>query len=169
MAESRVADVLITREDLEQVVGKALVQQLFQLAGAAAGTVDEDEIERTLENASSHATSIVRAAWAEANIAEMANDPAFRMHVAWIAMEFRAESRQFTNAADGKGKYWAQAERAEKWLVGAAKAQRRPAGEKRAGPPATVTSNHIRPSVPEGGKRFVFAKDSATGRPRGGF
>lgn len=168
MADS-VAFALVTREDLEDAAGKRTVQQLFAKPGGSAGEVDEDLLARKIEQGSSHAASVFRTGWSDGDVEELSNDPACRLHVAWIVMQFATEGRQEFIAADGAGRYQKPFERAEQFIREAAKAMRRVAGEKRAGPPEAASGNFVKPDVPEERSRFVFAPDPDTGKPRGGF
>lgn len=168
MPTESVAEVLITLEDLDRITGKTIYEMLAK--PSSPNQIDEEKLEAWLEMGTGHAWSIARTGWEDVDVRKLASDPAFRMHLAWITVALIAESKTHLNAADGRGKFAYQLERAEAWLVAAAKSQKRTAGERLAGAPAPVRVSHIKPAKPSSDAlRFTFAQDPKTGRRPGGF
>ena len=169
MATVQVDLALCTEEDLDRVGGKNKVSQLFA-KDDGSGTRDEQAITEQIAAASNYAALYLKLSWEDENrVQQLSNDIAIRDAIAWVAMEFRSESKGEFIANDGKGRYWVQFERSTDMFKQLAKGNLRAAGEKKAGE-TEQKGGRIRPTLnPTNKSRFVFAPDPISGRLPGRF
>lgn len=153
-------------EDLECVVDRATVDRLFN--DDNSGFRDMVLIEQVIQGAEAMAESKLLRSWTREQIFELAtHDAALRHQAAWIAMEMATERRQEFIAADGKGRYWAQYERAIAYFDALSKSKDHSRGETRAGQGANAGGER-RPTLRADEAPFIFAPDK-NGVGQGGF
>lgn len=165
---TRLALSWLALSDLEAAGGADTVAQLF--ADAKTGTVEPGRLQRAMQMAEAYAESLLLKAWPRAAIPALAReDEAVRFHAAWLALEFASETRAEFLASDGKGRFWAQYERATSYLSGMAKAQLASrAASAQGGPgPSAQSGGARRPRVTRQGGGFIFADED--GKSHGGF
>lgn len=99
----------------------------------------------------------------------VANDPALKLHVVWVAVQYAAERRpEFTNA-EGQGPYQAQFTRAIDYFETLSKGLKRSPGETQAGKGAN-TGGKLQPKPPAATSRqFVFSPGRNAPDGHGGF
>lgn len=154
--------------DLNARIGADRVAQLFD--DDVSGSLESGEtsvLTQVLEEAEGLAASYMMRAYPTTDqIKDLADaDPAFKMNVAWIALELASERRPEMGADDGKGAFWAQQERAIKYLENLSKGRRRSRGEADAGTHAH-RGGKLQPTESAGeSTSFVFApsEDAPTG------
>jgi len=153
-------------EDLESIVDKATIDRLFNDTNSAFR--DMVMVEQVIGQAESMAETNLLRSWTRPQIALLAaNDPALRAQAAWLALEFASERKQEFIAADGKGRYWAQYERAMKHFETLSKSQNHSRGEANAGH-GSNSGGARRPVLAPNQDPFVFAP-GRNGRGPGGF
>lgn len=157
----------LTSADLDNRIGAARVDQLFDDDGD--GVRDAVVVNAILLEAEDlAAASMLKAYGADGVVLLGRNDETFKGQVAWIAAELASERRGEFVAEDGKGRYWAQYQRAKEYLAALSKAQIKSAGESVAGPSRQAggtVSPRLQPDTP----RFIFAPDRNAPNGRGGF
>lgn len=152
-------------EDLETVVDKSTIDRLFQ--NDNTGYRDMQLIESVIQGAETLAESRLLRSWSQEQIVSMASvDSALRQQAAWLALEMASERRQEFIAADGKGRYWAQYERAIDYFDSLSKSKSHSRGE--ALNPSANTGGARRPVLDANQDPFVFAP-GRNGRGPGGF
>lgn len=105
----------ISPKDLESVVDRAVVDQLFQDTNSSAR--DMTLVQSIILQAQAQAESKLLRSWSLEDIHRIAfHDPSVRANAAWIALELCTERRSEFVAADGKGRYWTQYDRAIKFF-----------------------------------------------------
>lgn len=99
----------------------------------------------------------------------VANDPALKGHVVNVALQYASERRPEFTAADGKGAWSAQWDRAIAYFETLSKGLKRSPGEAQAGRGAN-TGGKIQPKPPVGtGRQFVFSPSRNSPFGHGGF
>lgn len=160
----------LQKTDLENIVGPQRVLQLFDDDGD--GTLGAGELtilNGILEQAENEADSRMMRAYTTSGITSLANsDLAFKRHVSWIAIEFAAERRGGFIGEGGAGPYDAQYKRAIQYFDALSKGRQRSKGEDAAGVGANVGGS-VKPTLPTGTSRFVFAPDDENPTGHGGF
>ncbi len=158
---------VMTSDELDQCVGALKVDQLFD--DAAVGTRDQVLVSQALRRAEDYALGDLLDAWGEdACVLALQNDSVMRMHVAWICLELAAERRTEFLGVDGKGPFWAQMQRADKYMSQISKGRRSSTGESVAGRNAQVGGS-ISPTLTENQSRFTFAPDRRNPTGHGGY
>lgn len=164
----------LERSDLEKRVGAQTVVQLFDLDGdglVPAASADEARMFEIMASAEAFAASyMLRGGWTTAQIETLAdNDPFFLEQVAWVALEFGTEGRPQFTAADGKGRFWVQYERATKHFDHTSKSRLKSKGEQQAGRNRQA-GGHLQPRLADGRpKPLVFGGDKNNPSGGGGF
>lgn len=160
----------LTLQDLYNLIGSARVLQLFDDPVVGSLGSENELVQNILRAAEGEAYSRMMRAWTTAEIEAMAGvDISFRNHVAWVALEFASERRPAFAAADGKGAFWAQYERAIAHFDGLAKNKIRSKGESAAGRAGTSGGN-LRPTdTAKTSASFVFAPSQENPSGSGGF
>ena len=167
VAPVRLMPRAMTSDELDQCVGPLKVDQLFD--DAAAGVRDQLLVSQALRRAEDYAMGSLLDAWGEdAVVLVLQNDAVARMHVAWICLELAAERRGEFLGVDGKGPYWSQLVRAEKYLDGISRGRTSSVGEAVGGRNAQVGGS-ISPTLRENQSRFVFAPDRRNPTGHGGY
>lgn len=165
------ADYMV-QADLEARVGADRVAQLFD--DDVSGALESGEsatLVQVLEEAEGIAASYLMRAYPTTDqITLLANsDPAFKMNVAWVALELASERRTEFSADDGKGAYWAQQERAFTYFENLSKGRRRSRGEADAGTHAH-RGGKLQPTESAGeSTSFVFAPSEDAPDGHGGY
>jgi hypothetical protein len=166
-------DTWLTFKDLERVTSVDVIDRLFQ--DNNGGRRDAALLQSIILEAQALAESKLLRSWNQESIVKLAfHDPAVRMNAAWIALELATERRGEFIASDGKGRYWAQYERAMTFFDGLSKSKDQSRGEKantQLGVDAAgVNKNTGGKRSPQGqrGNNFVFA-DEGDGTKHGGF
>ncbi len=156
----------LARSDLNRVAGTTVVDQLFDEDGD--GTADTAHLNEHMAQAEAYAASYLLRAYAAADILTIAaGDPFFKSQVAWVAIELGCEGKPGFLAADGKGRYWAQFERATEYFDRLAKAARVTKG---IGNSANgTTGGEYRPKLLGQPIPRVFGNDEDAPQGRGGF
>jgi len=159
---------VMTSLELDMCIGPQKVDELFD--DDADGKRDSVLVMQCLRRAEDYALSKLLKGWSEDGaVLVMNNDSVLRMHIAWAALEFASERRPAFLAADGKGQFWAQFERAEKYFDEMSKAQRASAGEAIGGGNAQSGGGTALPARTATRGRFVFAPDKNSPFGHGGF
>lgn len=160
----------LSLQDLYNLVGSDRVRQYFDDDIDEAIADEQNSVNSILRSAEADAASYMMRSWGRDNIILLAqNDPAFKNHVAWVALEYASERRpEFTNE-QGQGQFWAQYQRAVEYFKALSKGKQRSVGEEQAGksPRLGGTINPPQPS-PET-PRFIFAPDKNAPGGHGGF
>lgn len=160
----------LTLQDLYNLVGSARVQQFFDDDLSGGLESENEQIQAILKAAEAEMYSRLMRHWTVTEIEALAGvDQAFRNHSAWVALEFASERRPAFAAADGKGQFWAQYERAIEYAEKLSKGRLRSKGEETIGPGAN-TGGNLRPT--ESAKKansFVFAPSNESPTGHGGF
>lgn len=150
--------------DLEAVVDASTVDRLF---AGASGARDMVKMENLLQQAESLAESRLLRNWTRVDIVTAAaSDPSMRAQAAWLAAELASESRQEFIAADGKGRWWSQYERAMAYFESLSKSTIETRAAEDVGSGANSGGAMV-PRVTPPAERFVFAPNR--GRGAGGF
>lgn len=163
----------MTKADLEERVGATTVAHLFDDDGdgtIASGSQDETTLNSVMAEAEALALSRMLRGYTEAQVVTLAgDDPSFTAQVAWVALELASERRSEFIAADGKGRYWTQYERAVDFFDRLSKSRIHSKGEAAAGG-SSNTGGNVSPKKSDGTKKtFVFASDTDAPTGRGGF
>lgn len=167
------SDTWLTFKDLERVTSPDVIDRLFQDNNSSMR--DPALLQSIILEAQALAESKLLRSWGQEAIVKLAfHDPAVRMNAAWIALELATERRGEFVAADGKGRYWAQYERAITFFDGLSKSKDQSRGEKAktqlgvsgAGVSKNTGGRRLPPA--ERGNNFVFA-DEGDGTKHGGF
>ena len=99
----------------------------------------------------------------------VANDPALRMHVVGVALQYAAERRPEFTDAEGVGPYKAQWNRAIDYFETLSKGLKRSKGETAAGPGAN-SGGKLQPKPPAASvAQFIFARSRNSPTGHGGF
>lgn len=160
--------------DLETVVNVEDVDRLFH--DDNSGIRDPKLLQSVMQQAEALAESKLLRSWSREQIARLAfHDDNLRMQAAWIALELATERRGEFIAADGKGRFWAQYERAINFFDSLSKSKDHSRGEKSkaklgvqpAGQGANSGGNR-KPRVKNPPGAWVYA-DESDGRKHGGF
>lgn len=166
-------DTWLTFKDLERVTSPDVVDRLFQ--DNNSGRRDAALLQSIILEAQALAESKLLRSWGQEAIVQLAfHDSAVRMNAAWIAMELATERRGEFIANDGKGRYWAQYERAMTFFDGLSKSKDQSRGEKaktQLGVTAAGTSKNSggrRLPTAQRGNNFIFG-DEGDGTKHGGF
>ena len=119
--------------------------------------------------AEDHALSYLLKNWTEDEVSVVGrNDFTFRVHVAYVALELASEGRPGFTSADGKGRYWAQYERAGQHFDRMAKNRAHTTASSKGAGKGAQSGGEIRPAAVVGQPHFTFVPDK--GSPtRGGF
>jgi hypothetical protein len=134
--------------------------------GLQEGTVTNE----ILTSAEGEAASLMLIGFTEAQLTALGNnDLSFRNHVAWVALEFASERRTEFTAADGKGRFWAQYERAMKFFTETSKSKRKLKGQTQAGANAQEGGSRNPVVDTSQSPKFVFAPDKDNPTGTGGF
>ena len=153
-------------EDLECVVDTATVDRLF--TDDNDNTRDMILIEAVIQQAESLAEAQLLRSWTREQIFKLGRaDKAMRAMAAWFAIEMASERKQEFIAADGKGRFWAQYERSEKYFIALSKSQHHSRGEIEAGQGSNSGGKRL-PKLGSNQDPFVFAP-GINGREPGGF
>jgi hypothetical protein len=162
----RVPDYL-TSADLDARAGAARVDLLFDDDGDSQR--DPEVMNAIMCEAEDYAASRMLKSWKRTAIAVLAaQDITFRGHVAWVALELASERRAEWLAEDGKGRYWAQYQRAKEHFDALAKSQISSQGEVTAGANAQ-SGGKLGPTNDANRATFTFAADARAPRGHGGF
>src|SRR5574341_731113 len=158
----------LTPGDLEVNIGAGEVTRLSDDDGD--GLRDTTTLNQVMAEAEGLAASyLLRGFTTQQILALAANDPYLTSCSAWIACELLSERRGEFIANDGKGRYWAQYERAVGYFDRLAKSQVKSKGEAAAGENKQAGGN-IRPKALDGtNPTFVFAPDRESPTGRGGY
>jgi hypothetical protein len=161
----------LTVDDLYALVGSRRVTELFDDDGDGSLTNDLASLYDALSSAEAEMAARLRRGWSADAIPDLvATDRALRRHAAWIALELASERRPEFLAADGKGAFWAQYERALQHADLVSKGRlRAPAGEAVAGTGAQVGAGVVQPTPDADTPRFLFAPDRDNPTGGGGF
>ena len=153
-------------EDLEMVVDKETVDKLFTDKNTAMR--DMVMLEEVLQQAETLAESQLLRSWTQQQIATMAaGDRGLRGQAAWIAIECATERRHEFISADGKGRFWAQYERAMLYFADLSKSKSHSRGEAQAGKGSNA-GGAVRPIIAANQAKRIFA-DEPDGSGHGGF
>lgn len=159
---------VMTSNELDQCVGPAKVDQLFD--DRAAGFRDPVLVSQALRRGEDYAMSSLLNAWDEAGAtAVLQNDSLLRMHVAWIVLELAAERRGEFLGVDGKGPYWSQMQRADKYLDSIGRGRTGSVAESRGAGQNGQTGGSVSPRIDPPVSRFVFAPDRRNPTGHGGY
>jgi hypothetical protein len=160
----------LTPKDLENVAGgAAVIDQLFDFNGD--GVRDSMPLIEILCAAEDHMASYLLKAWpVRDQIDEIGRtDRLARRHAAWVAMELAVEQRGQLLGSDGKGRYWAQYERANDYFDRLARSALHTNAQTRVGvgvqEGGAVNPQLSSPCEP----RFIFAPDKRNPTGHGGF
>ncbi len=156
-------------EDLSLLAGADTITRLFD--DTLSGSADDDTAAVIMANAEGTAKGYLLRAYNDNQMRDLGrNDPTFKMHVAWVAIEMASERRSEFVSEDGKGRYWQQYLRAITFFENLSKAKIRTPAESVIGPGANV-GGATQPSKASlrGRKRFVFATDRDNPGGSGGF
>ena len=152
--------------DIESCIGAGNVDRLF--CDNNSGLRDGLLLERIMQDAEGIAESRMLRGWSSAQVATLAlNDDSFRRHAAWVACELATERKGEFISDDGKGRYWAQYERALDHFEQLSKSKIHSRGEAAAGQNAN-TGGARRPALESNVERWTFAEDGEGNGP-GGF
>lgn len=156
----------LTWEDLEGIVDRATIDRLFD--DKTSGHRDMILVESSIQQAEAMAESLLLRNWSLDQVVALArNDSAVRAQAAWLALEFASERRSEFLSDDGKGRYWAQYERAMSFFDKLGKSLVHSRGEAQATTGAN-SGGAIRPVVPANQEPHIFAPGRG-GRGPGGF
>ncbi len=97
------------------------------------------------------------------------NDAIARMHIAWICLELAAERRSDFLGVDGKGPYWSQMQRADKYFDSVARGRTSSTAESKGAGQNAQVGGSVSPVLREGQSRFVFAPDRRNPTGHGGY
>ncbi len=168
VAPVRLMPRVMTSDELDQCVSALKVDQLFD--DAAIGTRDPILVSQALRRAEDYALGSLLDAWGEDGaIRALQNDAIMRMHVAWICLELAAERRGDFLGEDGKGPYWSQMQRADKYFAGIATGRTSSTAESKGAGQNAQVGGSISPTLRECQSRFVFAPDRRNPTGHGGF
>jgi phage gp36-like protein len=146
-------------------VGSATVDQL--LDDDDDGLADETTLQEIIEEAEALAANKLLRAYTRDEVQTLAKlDPGLKGQVAWIALELASEHKREFISEDGKGRYWAQYERALGYLEALSKGKSKSLGEAETGP-GKNTGGKLQPTSADQ-SRFIFAAngdDPTTGGP----
>jgi hypothetical protein len=157
----------LTDADLVQLIGAAKVDELSDDNGD--GIRDDGVVEGVLAQAEDFGASFLLKGWSREQIDELIRaDASLRTQFAWIACEMLSERRPQFLAADGKGAYWAQYERAQAYLTRLSKAKGHSVGEATAGASAQ-RGGRINPPRDALEPTHTFAPSKNNPRGSGGF
>jgi len=153
-------------EDLECTTDKATIDRLFN--DDNLGVRDMMLVEDLIQQAEALAESKLLRSWDRPSIFSMARaDKALRGQAAWLVIEMATERKQEFIAADGKGRFWAQYERAMTYFDNLSKSKDHSRGEAVVGQGAN-SGGERRPRLRSNEDPHVFAPDR-NGRGPGGF
>jgi hypothetical protein len=159
----------LTPQDLENVGGGAgVIDQLFDFNGD--GLRDPIPLLEILCAAEDHMASYLLKGWPtreQVNVIGQ-TDRLARRHAAYVALELACEQRGQFLAADGKGRYWAQYERANDYFDRLARTALHTNAQSRVSPGAQ-DGGAVNPRVSSCEPRFIFAPDKRSPRGHGGF
>jgi hypothetical protein len=159
---------VMTSYELELTIGAATVDQLFDDNNDSQR--DMAFVSQMLRRAEDYALTFMLSGWADVAtcVKVMQGDAILRMHIAWVACEFAGERRKEFLAADGKGPYYNQYTRAEKYFTQISVAELASVSESTAGVNAQ-SGGVVQPTLTPGTSRFVFAPDKNSPFGHGGF
>lgn len=165
---ARMMPRVMTSDELDQCVGPAKVDQLFD--DQATGQRDRVLVSQALRRGEDYAISYLLNAWDEpAIVIALQNDSLLRMHVAWIVLELAAERRSEFCGVDGKGPYWSQMQRADKYLDSMSRGRTSSTAEAKGAGKNAQVGGRVNPRLSQGESRFVFAPDRRFPRGHGGY
>lgn len=156
--------------DLYNLIGSDRVRQFFDDDIDGSITDETPAVDAILTAAEAEAASHMLRAYNEDAITDLANnDPAFKRHAAWVAIEFASERRSEFLQSDGKGGYWSQYERAIDYFRNLSKGKKRSLGESEAGQ-GDNTGGNLQPTLDTSTQpRFTFAPCNNAKTGHGGF
>jgi hypothetical protein len=156
----------LTVDDLVSAGGAKVVDQMFNDSGN--GLRDQKLLAEMMMAAESEAETRLLRGFTSDQISLLASrDEIIRMHAAYVALELVSERRTEFLAADGKGRYWVQYERALNHFNLVSKSKDHSRGEVLAGK-NSQTGGRRYPTVQANTPAFVFA-DEQDGTKHGGF
>lgn len=154
-------------EDVERIVGRDTVVQLTD--DANDGTRDDEVLEPIIQQAEDIARSYLLRGFSADQIETLLTaDQALRVQVAWVVAELLSERRSAFLGADGKGRYWAQYERALDYFDRVSKAKNFSVGELQTGQNA-LRGGSVQPQRQPGTPTFTFGPSSNNPYGSGGF
>lgn len=156
-------------EDLERAAGVDTVDQIFN--DSTLGVRDAALLFTVMQAAESEAEAHMLRGYDQGQVANLASrDEVFRTHAAWVALEFATERRPEFIGEDGKGRYWAQYDRATRHFDLLSKSNTKSRGEEAQGGSGqnTNTGGVRRPRLSPGQSAHIFA-DEGNGSKHGGF
>ena len=164
------AAAYLTLQDLYNLVGSNRVLQFFDDDLDESIADQSTETGAILEMAEAHVASFMLRAYNADDITTVANnDPAFKSHAAWIALQFASERRPEFGGVDGQGAFQNQFERAETFFDRLSKGGKRTLGEANAGDGANTGGTVQPPLTNSTDPRFVFAPDNNAPTGHGGY
>lgn len=153
--------------DLELLIGSGKVDELSD--DNHDGRRDPLVVEGVMAQAEDFAASYLLKGWSREQIGTMiVEDASLKTQVAWIACEMLAERRPQFLGVDGKGAYWAQYDRAVKYLERLARSRGHSVAEATAGSSAQ-RGGRVYPLRDANQPSFVFAPSRNNPRGSGGF
>lgn len=162
----------LTRSVLNTLVGAARVTQLFDDDGdGVLGASELATLDEVMAQAEGFALSYMLRGFTAEQVTQLAGaDPYFLSAVGWVACEFASERPGQNVGADGRGRYWAQFERATAYFERLSKSQVHSKGEATAGA-NKQSGGSVKPKDPTTGKppSFTFAADDDAPTGHGGF
>ena len=162
---------IIAQSDLEAKVGAQKIAQYFDDDLDADLTSEALVIDTVMDEAEGEYFALMLKGFpSKQQCIDLANaDPVLKGHIAWIAIELASERRPEFTAADGKGAYWTQYERARTHFKDVATNKKRSGGEETAGKGKNV-GGQVQPKPPAGeADSFVFAPSRKAPSGHGGF
>lgn len=155
--------------DLDIRVGAAAIDRMLDDDGD--GLRDWVALTEFMVDAEHLADSYLLKAWTSEQISEIGRaDRSFRGHVAWIAIELISERRHEFIAADGRGRYQMQYDRALSYFDRLSKNKLHTAAEATASVGAQSGGDYNpKTSNPSSDASFVFASDKRYPTGHGGF
>lgn len=159
----------LTQADLENAIGGgANLDRLFDDNGD--GKRDPIPLARIMRAAEDHALSFLLRNWTEDEVTFIGvHDFTFRQHVAFVALELKAETKQGFSSADGKGRFWTQYERAEEHFERLAKNKAHTTAKSKGAGAGANSGGEVNPVLdPATAPRFTFVPDRRN-PTRGGY
>lgn len=148
--------------------GRANLDRLFDYNGD--GRADPIPLALAMRGAEDHALSYLLGNWSEDEVSVIGRtDYTFRQHVAFVALEIASEQKTAFAGQDGKGRFWAQYERANEYFDRMKKNKAKTTASTKGAGAGAQSGGEISPRLePATAPRFTFVPDR-NNRSRGGY